>query len=503
MKRAVGPLVDREALTSPGNANPLPDSLASKFALRNDYLDASSMARYRAAARSSVAGLADDLQADAAGGAPKGLSYVPYLPGDLETAWSAPAFATAEMVDAAAAMFARDGRRRTEGPARYRVIVGGGSVQLAASGVQDRVPAVGHTRGEIVAWTQRSRVRMTKRLSDLDYQPMAAQGTLAVVTLTIPGEWLVVAPNGRAFKRLWEDWLKLFERAWGYPPALTWKLEFQRRGAPHMHMLLAVPDGRDKTRGTVGAAAPVKSHSHKEILSSGNGCPTGERADYVSGSGDRAARRSRAPTARCRCRVCGPDGDQLAFREWLSHSWAAVVDHPDPEQYRRHVLAGTGLDFAAAARMTDPHRVAAYFAKHGGAAGGKEYQHEVPVEWRGEGMGPGRFWGVRGLTPALAGVDVERALFYRYRRVMRKWSVRVSYYPPGAKYPTLVEKRTRSSRVPRGSPVAVVDHETGELTWRQRRRKVVRPYSYMTGQLGGFVMPNNGPSFAARLSRLE
>jgi hypothetical protein len=430
------------------------------------------------------------------------LSYVPYQPVDLEN-WRGPGFSTAQMVDVAASMFEADRRRRTEGPARYRVVVGAGSVQLAASGVQDRSPDVGHTRGEILGWTQRSKVRMTKRLGDLVYEPLFAQGVPAMVTLTIPGDWLAVAPNGRAFKRCWTDWLKCFERAWGYAPAMTWKLEFQRRGAPHMHMLLAVPDGRDSSSGPVDAAAPKKAAHTRKSGVFGPGCPTGERADNGSGGGDRAARRSRAPTARCRCRVCGSDGDQLAFREWLSHSWAAVVDHPDPEQYRRHVLAGTGLDFATAARMTDPHRVAAYFAKHGGAAGGKEYQHEVPAEWRGEGNGPGRFWGVRGLSPALAGVDVERSMFYRYRRVMRKWSERVSYYPPGAKYPTLVEKRTRASRVPRGQPIAVVDHETGELTWRQRTRKVVRPYGYMTGQLGGFVMPNDGPSFAVRLSRLE
>jgi hypothetical protein len=212
-------------------------------------------------------------------------------------------------------------------------------------------------------------------------------------------------------------------------------------------------------------------------------------------------RRSR-PTATCRCRVCGVDGQALEFRAWLAHSWAAVVNHPDPEEYRKNLVAGTGIDFAIGRRMTDPKRIAAYFSKHGGVAGGKEYQHVVPVEWRGEGDGPGRFWGVRGLSYEVHGVDVERVAFYRQKRALRKLSKRVAYYPPGSVYPTLVEKRTRETRVPRGRP-AVIDPDTGEILRPQRTRKVRRPYEYMIGAAGGFVLVNDGPSLAAKLSRIE
>ena len=59
-----------------------------------------------------------------------------------------------------------------------------------------------------------------------------------------------------------------------------WKLEFQRRGAPHLHLFTVVPDGRTE--------------------------------------------------------------DGKHFREWLSAAWAAVVGHQDPEEYRKHHAGRNG-----------------------------------------------------------------------------------------------------------------------------------------------------------------
>ena len=87
-------------------------------------------------------------------------------------------------------------------------------------------------------------------------------------------------------------------------------------------------------------------------------------------------------------------------------AWAEVVDHPDPEQRRRHERAGTALDYAEGLRATDPRRVAAYFTKHGLMAA-KEYQHHVPDEWSEPGTGPGRFWGVWTLQRAVRTVHVH------------------------------------------------------------------------------------------------
>lgn len=50
------------------------------------------------------------------------------------------------------------------------------------------------------------------------------------------------------------------------------------------------------------------------------------------------------------------------FRQWLSLTWADIVAHPDTAQRRRHLVAGTGADYAERIKLTDPRRMAIYFA---------------------------------------------------------------------------------------------------------------------------------------------
>jgi hypothetical protein len=65
-----------------------------------------------------------------------------------------------------------------------------------------------------------------------------------MLTLTYPGDWRSLAPSPEASKAH----LAAFSRRWfrkvGRLP-LVWKLEFQRRGAPHYHLLVLVPDELD------------------------------------------------------------------------------------------------------------------------------------------------------------------------------------------------------------------------------------------------------------------
>jgi hypothetical protein len=56
---------------------------------------------------------------------------------------------------------------------------------------------------------------------------------------------------------------------------------------------------------------------------------------------------------------------EVDFRWWLSITWADIVAHPDPDQRRKHRAAGTGVDYAEGIRLTDPRRMAVYFAKYG------------------------------------------------------------------------------------------------------------------------------------------
>ncbi|WP_461480157.1 rolling circle replication-associated protein [Mycobacterium sp. HUMS_1102779] len=97
-----------------------------------------------------------------------------------------------------------------------------------------------------------------------------------MITLTYPGDWEVVAPDGASVKRHIVLWRTRFQREYGESARYIWKLEFQRRGAPHIHLWMAPP------------------------MSPGRSC--------------------------------------RGFAQWLSETWAQVVNHPDPEQKSRHGL---------------------------------------------------------------------------------------------------------------------------------------------------------------------
>jgi hypothetical protein len=159
-----------------------------------------------------------------------------------------------------------------------------------------------------------------------------------------------VAPSGEAFKLLVNKFRKRYAFAWGVQMAGPWKMEFQRRGAPHLHVLTVPP---------LGLSA----------------------------------------------------GSQLPFAEWLSKTWADVVNAPDPEERRKHELAGTGVDYEETLRYGDPKRIAVYFSKHG-LFRDKEYQNQVPDAWSEPGKGPGRFWGVWVLDVAKANVEIADNAHY-------------------------------------------------------------------------------------------
>lgn len=306
-------------------------------------------------------------------------------------------------------------------------------------------------RSEVTAWSPRSRSRMVLALSSLDYAPLFAQGTPAMVTFTLPGDWLTVAPTGKAYKALIKAWRERYARAYGVRALGVWKLEFQARGAPHTHTFTVPP----------------------------------------------------TTLALCFCEVCDLGypprlgyGTALPFRTWLSHSWADVVHHPDPAERAKHRAAGTGIDYREGLKARDPKRLAVYFSKHGGAAGGKEYQHHVPVEWQEPDAGPGRFWGVWGLSSVVEAVPVSDEDFRLMKRTLRRLSRKQSFYGDVAsRYPTSVQKRTRKVRVPRG-----VNETTGEV----RFRTVTRRREYLGNSMGGgFLLVNDGPALASALSRLE
>lgn len=238
-------------------------------------------------------------------------------------------------------------------------------------------------RRTITEWSRKSRAAMCRTFAELDYTPLVESGRVpAMVTLTYPGDWEAVAPDGASVKRHMVLWRKRFQREWDEPARYIWKLEFQRRGAPHIHLWMAPPHG-------------------------------------VGRSGRK-------------------------FRDWLSQEWADIVGHPDAEQRARHLLAGTAVDILNGLRACDPKRLAIYFTKHSSPnqLGDKEYQHVVPDAWRQPGRGPGRFWGVHGLHRATAIVEIAQEAYLMARRIARRWSrSQAAYGDCTHRFPTAVVPR--------------------------------------------------------------
>lgn len=417
---------------------------------------------------------------------------------DLAALWS-PSFPRSEDVAKAVQDFTAVPRwNGHEGP-RPRFVIGAGAVRLEAPNMakreralerelrrrqvdaeilaawytaEERFPADAEPTREITGWSRKSRSNMIYTLAVLDWSPLlSATGIPAMSTLTYPGDWYTVAPDGKTSKGHLRAFFKRYERAWGVEWIGVWKMEFQKRGAVHYHLYSVPPPGR---------AGDVRRAQHAAELAAW------QAAKDAGHNVGRKPYYRRVP------------GDGLPYREWLSLVWAEIVNHPDPEQFQNHLKAGTAVDYAEGMRTSDPKRLALYFAKHG-TYSAKEYQHTVPEEWREPGKGPGRFWGYRGksLKPLTAAVEIDWDEYQLISRTLRRLSRRAQIWDPTTGRHRWV-KAMRQVKVPRGIKV---DTETGEVTYRQMRtvRRPVQRFS----RTSGFLCVNDGPAMARILSRLR
>jgi len=246
----------------------------------------------------------------------------------------------------------------------------------------------------------------------------------AISTLTYPGDWLTVAPSSEAVKGHHTSLAKRFERAWGEPLVMIWKQEFQRREAPHLHDFHTPPPGRIavELEGRTAAALAPGTDTRAKLCQRGHVRPTAD-----------------------------PNVVSVDFEGWLSIVWPEIVDHPDDEEFRKHLMAGTGVDRFKAMTLRDPRRITAYFSGYS-TSKNKSYQNEPPRAWieghaecgdcrevylgdlgecpecgsretsgRVEPAGPGRYWGHRGLSRASVAVDVDHETAVKIARSLRKW----------------------------------------------------------------------------------
>jgi len=187
-------------------------------------------------------------------------------------------------------------------------------------------------RKAITKFSDSSRRNLRARFLSTDFSAMIGRGSvIGMVTLTYPGDWEIVASSRQHVQAHFTALMRKFERDFGYHLAFMWKLEFQRRGAPHYHILMALPDQKSKSGQT--------------------------------------------------------------FHRWLAESWAGIVNHPNFDQYANHFLAGIGIDvYGNGVNTLDLRKAASYFCAHSLYKGKKEYQHEVPALWQQPGKSVGRFW---------------------------------------------------------------------------------------------------------------
>jgi hypothetical protein len=327
----------------------------------------------------------------------------------------------------------------------------------------------------ITGWSGKSRANMIKTLASLDYAPMVALGRPpAMDTLTYPADWVTVAPDGKSVKKHLATFRKRYERAWGEPLTGLWKMEFQERAAVHFHLYMVPP---------WGLAGDARRARHE--------------ADLIAW--EVAGRPGRRPRFRAAL------GDGLPFRQWQSLVWADIVNHPDPEEYRKHLAAGTNLKFGEGLRCSDPRRLAVYFSKHGQYRA-KDYQHDVPEEWQEPGKAPGRFWGYWGLEKAVASAELSVEDYIVAVRTARRYArskgllrePRVPRSARGEINPAFVRhdpQETSEGRVCMGA--AGLQLTEGKV----RRRKVTRRARYLS-QGAGFLCVNDGPGLALQLARV-
>ena len=191
---------------------------------------------------------------------------------------------------------------------------------------------------------------------------------------------------------------------------------------------------------------------------------------------------------------------RVDFKRWLSITWADIVAHPDEEQRRRHLAAGTGVDYAQGIKLVDPRRMAVYFAKYGAGRDGQGVPAPGPARVADDrrssarSAGPtttrtstsvrtaaartpsvteegsvGRFWGYRGLHRELAIRQVTPEVGIAAGRIARRW-----YRAKGLTKTVTVQR---------------VEQATGRVP---HRRSTVRKRLFSHGR--GFLCVNDGPT---------
>lgn len=262
-------------------------------------------------------------------------------------------------------------------------------LRQAAAMLAEDAKAPAGTRGTTnMDWSRKSRARMPMRFASVDYSKLFDQGKVpALVTLTYPGEWQRLVPTPAAFKVHVNAIRQRYLNSWGkraYAWAGIWKMEFQGRGVPHLHVGTVVPDG------TQPAPLSQDDLTHLEFC---NDCHRGAHTG------------------------------QFGFTDWLSRTWSYVIfkGHDEPpvpfsaagwrQERAQGQQNGVDVEMDLTGRFSDPKRVGVYFAKHG--LWEKEYQNHAPALWKAalqDGARGVNFWGLWVVRPLIVSKEIRESL---------------------------------------------------------------------------------------------
>jgi hypothetical protein len=209
----------------------------------------------------------------------------------------------------------------------------------------------------------------------------------AMISLTYPGDWREWAGSGPVIRRHLDRLKRRWLHEWGEPICGVWVREFQKRGAPHWHLYVGLPEA-------------VTDEDYDQLVRR-----TMRRKGLEKQMDKWEARRS--------CGVLSGD-----FAGWLLSAWSASVGTAPRS---KHVKFGAdvspffwgGTVAEAAAGNVNWGKVANYLWRESGKWG----QKTVPDDF----SSPGRTWGRWGVSLRISEGELSVKAAMEARRVM--WEI--------------------------------------------------------------------------------
>ena len=267
----------------------------------------------------------------------------------------------------------RDAFYRERGEITYKMEISHHALIVKKSMYLPPVRRSHNERSSIVEYSMKSRKRFFEALLTMDWNNIP-QDTIRELTLTYPS---IYPKDGKVLKMHLDAYakrLKKFGQAYG-GIAFPWKMEFQRRGAPHFHL----------------------------ILVSGTPIPLEELRSW-------------------------------ALKSWnnLVSKWIAIqTDYLEEEKkdaIDKHRKACIEADCVRKSTKGLVCYLVWYIGKNKGKA--KEYQHEVPEEYENVG----RWWGFYGKNSGLLKmfkqeVTISEEEYEHYKAsILKKWEMESRHY---------------------------------------------------------------------------